>query len=68
MSKNDLDDRISRSKYLTPNWERSNFDKTHEWRRYVSEEVQEIWHTFTPLQKAALARQAQEQADQEEWE
>jgi hypothetical protein len=54
--------------HLDPSWEKCDFDKVHEWRRYVSDEVQKIWHTFTPSQKAVLALQAQDQASQEEWE
>jgi len=55
-------------KHLDPSWEQCDFVKVREWRRYVSEDVRKIWHTFTPLQKAVLARQAKDQADQEEWD
>lgn len=40
----------------------------HEWRTYISKEVAAMWSTFTPEQKQALARQAQELADREHWD
>ncbi len=40
----------------------------HIWRRYISSEVAGMWHTFTDLQKQALARQAQDIADEEHWD
>lgn len=52
--------------YLHPDWDR--VDKVHDWRNHVSDEVQDLWLTFTEPQRAALARQAQELAAREEWE
>ncbi len=42
--------------------------KVHDWRNYVSKEVRDMWFTFTEVQCQALARQAQKQADKEEWD
>lgn len=49
-----------------PNW--AKLSKTHEWKKYISEEVQQMWDSFTDVQKQALARQAESQAENEEWE
>ena len=54
--------------HLQPNWAEYVFRIPHEWRNYISNELADMWDTFTPLQKAALARQAQSQADNEEWD
>lgn len=50
----------------SPRWDLAN--RVHDWRNYVSAEVQAMWHTFTPEQRAALARNADEIAGREEWE
>ena len=42
--------------------------RVHNWRNYISEEVQAMWATFTAEQKRALARQADAQASAEEWD
>lgn len=52
--------------YASPVWGEAG--KAHDWRNHVSEEVQQMWHTFTDAQKQALARAAEELADREEWE
>jgi len=52
--------------YLNPDWERRQ--RVHNWRNYISEEVRAKWQTFTPEQRAALARQAEETSDHEEWD
>jgi hypothetical protein len=52
--------------YREPEWTRT--DRVHNWRNYISEEVQVAWPTFTPEQQAMLARQAEEQASREEWD
>lgn len=49
-----------------PHWERE--DRVHNWRNHVSDEIEALWPTFTPEQRAALARQAQELADAERWD
>jgi hypothetical protein len=47
-----------------PAWDCSGL--VHEWKNYVSEEVQKLWSTFTDAQKKALARQSYERASLEE--
>lgn len=49
-----------------PDWDSA--EKVHDWRNYVTLEVQELWPTFTAEQKQALARQAAEIASNEEWD
>jgi len=36
-----------------PEWE--NESRVHNWRNYVSEELEVMWDTFTDVQKKALA-------------
>ena len=40
----------------------------HDWRNYVGDELEAIWSTFTPVQKLAIARNAQRLADAEDWD
>lgn len=40
----------------------------HQWRSYISEAMQRIWSTFSDVQKAIIATNAQGIADREEWE
>lgn len=49
-----------------PNWREEN--KVHNWRNHVSDEVRELWPTFSDLQKKALARQAEVHAMAEHWD
>lgn len=52
-------------------WENPDFDScsmVHEWKNYVTSEVQEIWHTFTKEQKQLLAECFNSSADNEEWD
>jgi len=49
-----------------PKWE--DAERVHEWKNYVSAEVRGMWDTFTPEQKQALARSAEECASREEWD
>lgn len=49
-----------------PEWE--NARKCHDWKNHVTAEVQSMWATFTEAQQVALARQAQDAADSEEWD
>jgi len=49
-----------------PEW--ANAYCVHEWKNYISTEVQQIWHSFTDYQKKAIARQAEENAEREEWD
>lgn len=54
------------SDYAVPDW--SNDSRVHEWKNYISKELRQMWGTFSDMQKAALARNAQECADREEWD
>jgi len=57
----DLDEDLA-----NPEWEKAG--RVHDWRNHVGEETQKLWATFTPEQKRALAKDAQELADGEKWE
>lgn len=52
--------------FINPNWKSKG--RVHEWKNYVSEEVQDIWHSFNLEQKATLSLQAQQQASNEDWD
>jgi len=52
--------------WAAPDW--ASAGRVHEWKNYVSEEVQSMWGTFTDVQKQALARQAEDNASKEEWD
>jgi hypothetical protein len=52
--------------WATPDW--ANAGRVHEWKNYFSEEVQTMWGNFTDAQKQALARQAESNASNEEWD
>lgn len=51
---------------LEPKWDEAG--KVHDWRNYISQAVRDMWHTFTPSQRVALAENAEEIAGQEEWD
>lgn len=40
----------------------------HNWRNHVGDRAREIWATFTPEQKCALALDANERAGHEDWD
>lgn len=61
-----LHERDTPSHYLSPDWEENN--RVRNWKNYISDEVKAMWDTFTGPQKRAIARQAEEQAGQEEWD
>lgn len=52
--------------YLEPQWDIQ--DRVHNWRNYITDEVIAMWPDFTPEQRAALARQADEIAMAEDWD
>lgn len=52
--------------FLDPKWESAT--RVHEWKNYISDEVRDMWGEFTGRQRAALARQAQVEADSEIWD
>lgn len=41
--------------------------KCHEWKNYISVEIASMWDTFNAEQKKAIARNAEEMADGENW-
>ena len=60
----------SSSTTLPDDWEHPRWGtkwKTHNWRNHVTDEVAEMWQSFSAEQKKALARQAQALAEAEEW-
>lgn len=52
--------------FVSPDW--NDKRRCHDWRNYISEELREIWETFTLEQKRIIARNAQNIADKEEWD
>lgn len=52
--------------YMTPDWAAAT--KVHDWRNYINDEVRSLWITFHADQCHALAKNAQEIADREEWD
>jgi hypothetical protein len=63
---NDIVDLDAPTDFLSPNWE--NMNRVHEWKKYISEDMQTMWHTFNTEQKVAIAKNAQDQANLEEWD
>lgn len=56
---------------LPNDWEHPKWNvesRVHNWRNYVSSDVQRIWETFTPEQKHFLAVLFQDMANNEEWD
>lgn len=51
---------------LDPQWNQAQ--QVHDWRNYISQRVQDLWHTFTDEQKFALCQQAREDALAEVWD
>ena len=49
-----------------PDW--AHADRVHCWRNYISDELKDLWGTFSMRQQAAIARNAQDMADREDWE
>lgn len=52
--------------YMNPNWENTKW--VHDWKNYISDQMQSIWDTFTDEQKVAISINAQHMAGREEWE
>ena len=57
---------LSYDNYDNPDWE--NLPRVHEWRRYVGERTQAMWNEFSKEQKLAIALDAQDMADNEDWD
>ena len=54
------------SDYASPDWETGG--RVHNWKNHISGDLKGIWYTFTDVQKAIIAKSAQENADSEEWD
>lgn len=52
--------------YISPDWE--DIDKVHDWRNYISEDLQNIWDEIEPKIKKFVYKQAENQASNEEWD
>jgi hypothetical protein len=50
---------------LRPEWHKKN--RTHNWRNYATEGLEEIWPTLSSLQKVIMADALQQWADREHW-
>lgn len=49
-----------------PAWDRA--DKVHDWRNHVGEKTRRMWDTFSDIQRLALAADADERAQAEDWD
>lgn len=54
------------TQYLNPDWE--NTSRVHDWRNYISEEMQQIWDTFSEEQKRVIYENTESMANREEWD
>ena len=45
-----------------------NISKVHDWKNYIPEDIKANWSVLTPRERLLLAYQAQEVANNEEWE
>ena len=45
-----------------------NAGKVHDWRNHLGWRTVDIWHELSGRQQLALAQDAQDTADREEWE
>lgn len=52
--------------YQNPDW--PDVGGVHDWRNYINDNLRGIWHTFTSIQQLVIAENAQDQADNEEWD
>lgn len=50
----------------SPNWDSAS--KVHDWMNYINDELREAWPSFTEEQQRIIAANAQEIADQEQWD
>jgi len=61
-----MDETVQGIPVANPEWEKAG--KTHDWRNHVGWRTQEIWPYLTTEQRLAIAMDAQDAADREEWE
>lgn len=63
-------------RYYAESFHKANLDdpkwdeplKVHDWRNYVGDCVKSIWNTLSIETRAAIALDADKQADNEEWD
>jgi len=51
--------------------ENPNFEDTsrvHNWRRYVPQEIEDVWNQLLPETRIAVIMMAEIQSDKEEWD
>ena len=51
---------------LKPEWH--NVHKAHDWKNYVTDDLKNVWSTFSQIQTILIAEALQKIADAEEWE
>lgn len=51
--------------FNNPNWNEK--EKAHDWKNYVTPEVEKLWYTFNMRQRELLAINFQNIANDEEW-
>ncbi|MBZ7581162.1 hypothetical protein FML15_28200 [Klebsiella michiganensis] len=59
---------MNEDNYLNPKWAGREVNTPHDWTKYVSEEVREIWGEFSVNQRMALGRCFDDIASREEWD
>ena len=50
--------------FMSSNWVRH----VHEWKSYASDEMMDLWDTFTEEQKKVVSSALQDIADREDWD
>lgn len=54
------------SDWESPDWDKH--ERVHCWRNHISKRLQSLWDSFTSEQKVAIAEQAADAANREEWD
>jgi hypothetical protein len=52
--------------FASPQWDKAT--KCGDWKNYINESLRKVWESFNAAQQMLIAANAQEQADQEDWE
>lgn len=60
--------KMNNDKFLEPKWPQVNSNIPHDWMKYVSQDVREIWLSFTVSQRVTLGRCFEDIASLEEWD
>lgn len=61
-----LDEHNPPHDWSSPEWDKEN--RVHNWRNYVSREIQEMWFEFTGRQRIIISSNFEEIAGREEWD